>query len=94
VTIAGQAGIVGHVTIGDNAQIGAQAGENGAVPAGAHVLGAPAAPIGEARRRYGALQKLPEMRGHLRALEREVAELRRQVAELQARAAASTERSV
>jgi UDP-3-O-[3-hydroxymyristoyl] glucosamine N-acyltransferase len=83
VTIAGQAGIVGHVSIGDDAQIGAQAGVNGAVLPGAHVLGAPAAPVSEARRRFAALHKLPEMRGHLRALEREIAEIRRQLAALQ-----------
>jgi UDP-3-O-[3-hydroxymyristoyl] glucosamine N-acyltransferase len=76
VTIAGQAGVVGHLTIGDDAQVSAQAGVNSPVKAGSVVLGAPAAPVAEARRRYATFQKLPEMKSRMRALEREVAELR------------------
>jgi UDP-3-O-[3-hydroxymyristoyl] glucosamine N-acyltransferase len=77
VTIAGQAGVVGHITIGDDAQVGAQSGVNSSVKSGSIVLGAPAAPVAVARRRYATLQKLPEMKARMRSLEREVAELRR-----------------
>lgn len=82
VTIAGQAGVVGHLTIGDDAQVCAQAGVNSPVKAGSVVLGAPAAPVAEARRRYATFQKLPEMKAKMRQLEHEIAELRAAVAEL------------
>ena len=76
VTIAGQAGIAGHLEIGDDVQISAQAGVSNSVKAGMTVLGAPATPVKEARRRYAAWQKLPEMKDRLRTLEREVANLK------------------
>jgi len=86
VTIAGQAGVVGHITIGDDAQVSAQAGVNSPVKAGSMVLGAPAAPVAEARRRYATFQKLPEMKTRMRLLEREIAELRQAVAAIRGEA--------
>lgn len=83
VTIAGQAGVVGHLTIGDDAQVSAQAGVNSPVKPGSVVLGAPAAPVAEARRRYAAFQKLPEMKARVKSLEREVAELRELMQKIQ-----------
>lgn len=82
VTIAGQAGVVGHLTIGDDAVISAQAGVNSPVAAGTVVLGAPAAPVAEARRRYAIFQKLPELKTRMRQLEKEIAELRQVVQKL------------
>ncbi len=86
VMIAGQAGIAGHLEIGDDAQISAQAGVNSSVKAGTTVLGAPATPVKEARRRYAAWQKLPDMKDRLRTLEREIAELKAALAQMQANA--------
>jgi UDP-3-O-[3-hydroxymyristoyl] glucosamine N-acyltransferase len=82
VTIAGQAGVVGHLSIGDDAQISAQAGVVSPVEAGSIVLGAPAAPVAEARRRYATFQKLPELKARVRELEKELAELRKLMQQL------------
>ncbi|MFH0983417.1 MAG: UDP-3-O-(3-hydroxymyristoyl)glucosamine N-acyltransferase [Planctomycetota bacterium] len=77
VTIAGQAGIVGHIEIGDGVQIGAQAGVAESLAAGSKVLGSPAVPAQEAKRQVLLVQRLPEMKQRLKALEEEVQELRR-----------------
>lgn len=77
VTIAGQAGVVGHLSIGDDVRISAQAGVNSSIKAGETVLGAPAAPVAEARRRFAAVQKLPEMKRRMREMQKELADLRR-----------------
>ena len=79
VTIAGQAGIVGHIRIGDDVQIGAQAGVVDSLADGAKVLGSPAVPINDAKRQFVLVQRLPEMKERLRALEEEVQALRRAI---------------
>ena len=61
VVVAGQAGLVGHLTVGDGAVIGARAGVSKSVPAKTVVLGEPARPIGEQRRLFALIAKLPEM---------------------------------
>ncbi len=81
VTIAGQAGVVGHIHIGDHVQIGAQAGVTESIAAGTKVLGSPAAPINDAKRQFVLIQRLPEMKERLKALENEVQALRRLIPE-------------
>ena len=76
VTLAGQVGVVGHITIGDRAIIGAQSGVAHDVPPDTLMLGSPAVPHMEFKRGVAALHKLPSLGGKLRALERQVAELR------------------
>ena len=61
VIIAGQAGIVGHITIGDHAIVGAGAGVTKPVPANAVVLGSPAKPIGEQKRLFAFIARLPDL---------------------------------
>ncbi|MFN0006371.1 MAG: UDP-3-O-(3-hydroxymyristoyl)glucosamine N-acyltransferase [Planctomycetota bacterium] len=73
--LAGQAGINGHLEIGAGARIAGQAGVFGDVPAGADYLGWPARPRAEALRQYALVQRLPEMHGRLKALEKRLAEL-------------------
>ncbi|MCS6849988.1 MAG: UDP-3-O-(3-hydroxymyristoyl)glucosamine N-acyltransferase [Gemmataceae bacterium] len=68
VVIAGQAGINDHVHIGDRAVIGAKAGVVKSVPAGTYVLGAPAMPEREQKRILLSLEKLPEIRRHIRRI--------------------------
>jgi UDP-3-O-[3-hydroxymyristoyl] glucosamine N-acyltransferase len=65
VVIAGQAGIVDHVHIGQGAVIGAQSGVPKDIPAGTRVLGAPARPEREQKRILILMEKLPEMRRDL-----------------------------
>jgi UDP-3-O-[3-hydroxymyristoyl] glucosamine N-acyltransferase len=76
VTIAGQAGVAGHLSIGDGATVGGQAGVSEDVPEGVTVFGTPAQPLAVERRVGIAARRLPEALARLRALEREVAELR------------------
>jgi len=79
VTLAGQAGVVGHLNIGDNAKVGAKSGVREDVPADSTVLGVPAVPISEFKRRVVLVHKLPEMKQRIKDLEAQVAELRRLV---------------
>jgi UDP-3-O-[3-hydroxymyristoyl] glucosamine N-acyltransferase len=79
VTLAGQAGVAGHLTIGDDVRAGAQSGIAGSIESGADVLGSPAIPIGQAKRSFHLIQKLPDWVQRIKELEREVAELRRRL---------------
>lgn len=80
---AAQSGIVGHIKIGDGVQVGAQSGVINDVPPGIQILGSPAAPIAETRRKVVSVSKLPEMRKTLRDLIKQVQQLRARVAELE-----------
>jgi UDP-3-O-[3-hydroxymyristoyl] glucosamine N-acyltransferase len=73
--VGGQAGIVGHITIGNNVAIGAQAGVINNVGDGKVVLGAPAIEASQAKRAYGLIQFLPEMRQSIRELQDQVERL-------------------
>ncbi len=76
VKMGGQAGVIGHVTIGDHVNIGARAGVAHDVEPEESVLGQPATKASEAKRVFSIIQKLPDMKQRLRALEAEVAEMR------------------
>jgi UDP-3-O-[3-hydroxymyristoyl] glucosamine N-acyltransferase len=52
------------------------------VPADSQMVGAPATPIKEQMAIFATIQRLPEMRKQIRALERQVEVLRRAEAEL------------
>ncbi len=72
--LGGQVGIVGHIEIGNMVKIAAQAGVINDVPDGATVLGSPAIDIDVARRAYGSIQYLPELRKRIRKLEKRMDE--------------------
>jgi UDP-3-O-[3-hydroxymyristoyl] glucosamine N-acyltransferase len=74
----GQAGLAGHLTIGDRATINAQAGVHTDLEPGAAVMGYPATAAAAWARNAAAFNRLSEMRRELRALRAEVAELRGQ----------------
>jgi UDP-3-O-[3-hydroxymyristoyl] glucosamine N-acyltransferase len=76
VVMAGQVGVRDHVHIGERAVIGSKAGVTNDVAPGAEMLGAPAAPIRQAKLQMAAVAKLPEMRRQFRALQRQFEELR------------------
>ncbi len=76
VQMAGQAGVVGHVHIGDRATVGAKAGVVNDVEPNTYVLGQPAIKASDTKRHIFLIQKLPEMRTRLKALEAEVAQLK------------------
>lgn len=70
VIIAGQAGLVGHITIGAAAVIGAGAGVTKSVPAKAVVLGSPAKEIETQKKLIALINRLPELYERVRALEK------------------------
>jgi UDP-3-O-[3-hydroxymyristoyl] glucosamine N-acyltransferase len=76
VVMAGQVGVRDHVHIGDRAVICSKAGVSNDVHAGEEVLGAPAAPIRQAKLQMAAVSKLPEMRRQFRVMQRQLEEMR------------------
>lgn len=75
VVMAGQVGIRDHVSIGDGVTIGAKAGVMNDIPAGATYVGIPATPERQQLLILAALQKLPELKKQLRALQHTVTQL-------------------
>jgi UDP-3-O-[3-hydroxymyristoyl] glucosamine N-acyltransferase len=69
VQMGGQVGVADHVTIGDEARLGAQTGVSKSLEGGKTYLDAPAAEIGEARRRLAAYRRLPELLQRVHRLE-------------------------
>jgi UDP-3-O-[3-hydroxymyristoyl] glucosamine N-acyltransferase len=69
VSLAGQAGVVGHLVIGDDARIGARSVVTSNVPAGAYLLGHPATTHTVWKRAQVAWRRLPEILRRLRTLE-------------------------
>ncbi len=76
VVMAGQVGIPDHCHIGDQVRIGAKSGVMRDVPNGQTVLGIPATPERQQMQLLAALQRLPETRKQVRAMQRVVDELK------------------
>ncbi|HHT9105269.1 MAG TPA: UDP-3-O-(3-hydroxymyristoyl)glucosamine N-acyltransferase [Candidatus Wujingus californicus] len=72
VTLAGGAGIAGHVKIGNNVTIGGYSGVVRDIPDNETYLGAPALPIQRMRRCYVIIEKLPELKEHVKTLEKRI----------------------
>lgn len=72
----GQAGITGHLTIGDRATINAQSGVHTDLEPGASVAGSPATKDVTWARNVAAFNRLAEMRRELARLQKEVERLR------------------
>jgi UDP-3-O-[3-hydroxymyristoyl] glucosamine N-acyltransferase len=72
----GQAGVVGHIRIGDGAKAAAQSGITGDVPAGQEVGGSPAWPLAQTRRIWLSLSRLPQLRNAVRRLVREISAMK------------------
>lgn len=68
VVLAGQAGVVDHVTIGKGAIIGAQAGVTKDIGPGERVLGSPAVPFAEFTKSLWCMKRLPEWLQDLKSL--------------------------
>ncbi|MDG2284408.1 MAG: UDP-3-O-(3-hydroxymyristoyl)glucosamine N-acyltransferase, partial [Alphaproteobacteria bacterium] len=58
VVLAGQVGVVGHITIGTGVQVAAQSGVNKSIPDGARMGGSPTVPIRDFRRQVAAVKAL------------------------------------
>jgi UDP-3-O-[3-hydroxymyristoyl] glucosamine N-acyltransferase len=76
VTMAGQVGVVGHVTIGEKAIIMAQSAITKDVPPGAILLGSPAMPHKQFKRIRATMNVVPELAEKVRQLQRQIEELR------------------
>jgi UDP-3-O-[3-hydroxymyristoyl] glucosamine N-acyltransferase len=74
--IASQSGIAGHLKLGNQATVGAKSGVMRDVPDKGTVLGIPAAPDKQTKRQWIAAQQMPDLIRRLRALEKEVEQLK------------------
>lgn len=81
VVMAGQVGIPDHVHIGDQVTIGAKSGVMRDIPSGQTMLGIPATPERQQMQLLAALQRLPEMRKQVRAIQRVVDTLQERLEE-------------
>jgi UDP-3-O-[3-hydroxymyristoyl] glucosamine N-acyltransferase len=81
VTVGGQAGLVGHILVGEGAMVGAQSGVTKSVPPHTVVTGYPAVQHGLWKRLQALLQKLPQMFQRLRDVEERVQKLEREESE-------------
>jgi UDP-3-O-[3-hydroxymyristoyl] glucosamine N-acyltransferase len=75
VTLAGQVGVSGHLTIHEGAQVYAQSGVGHDVPKGSAISGSPAFDAREWLRAATGFQKLPDLIKTVRQLERRLAAL-------------------
>ena len=71
-TLAGQAGLVGHIEVGDQATVAAKAGVSKDVPAKAVFFGYPAEPLDEAKASIARVRRLPKLLERVRKLEAEL----------------------
>jgi UDP-3-O-[3-hydroxymyristoyl] glucosamine N-acyltransferase len=75
VVMAAQVGIAGHVNVGSQSTLGGRAGVTKDVAAGSSVLGFPAVPVREERRRIGSVARIPQLIARVKELEKRLAEL-------------------
>ncbi|HYU31686.1 MAG TPA: UDP-3-O-(3-hydroxymyristoyl)glucosamine N-acyltransferase, partial [Thermoanaerobaculia bacterium] len=72
VVLAGQAGVSGHIHLGDGAQVAAKSAALTSVESGVQVAGIPAVELKRWRRQTVLVARLEEMSRRLRALERKL----------------------
>ena len=77
--MAGQVGIADHITVGDGARLGSQAGVHRDVPAGAGMIGTPAMEGDRGLRALAAIGRLPDLLKDVRALGRRLDALERRL---------------
>ncbi|MBI1925443.1 UDP-3-O-(3-hydroxymyristoyl)glucosamine N-acyltransferase, partial [Candidatus Poribacteria bacterium] len=82
VTIAGQSGVVGHITVGEDTTVFAKSGVTKDLPAGSSVSGFPARPHAQELRIQAALHRLPVMLHEFSLLQQRVAELEAKLREV------------
>ena len=73
--MAGQAGLVGHITVGDGAIVTAQSGVSKSVPAGAIVSGYPARPFEVTQKAHAYVHNLPKLFDTIKELKKKIEEL-------------------
>ena len=68
--IAGQAGIVGHITVGDHVTIGAQSGVTHSVPSNQTIFGSPAMEASKRRKVEVLVRNIENLARRLEILEK------------------------
>ena len=74
--VGGQAGIAGHLHVGDGAQFAAQTGVHSDVAAGQRLIGSPAEELRAYGRQVMSLKHLPALLRTVGKLEKEIAALK------------------
>lgn len=75
----GQVGIAGHIDVADRTQLGAQSGLISNKKAGAVLMGSPAFDARQWMKASAMYKRLPDMMDEIKALKKELAELRAQI---------------
>ena len=78
--MAGQAGIAGHLQVGDDTVVAARSLVIGSVPPRQFVSGSPARDHGESMRAIAAQRRVPDLIKRVRELEKELEALKTQLA--------------
>jgi UDP-3-O-[3-hydroxymyristoyl] glucosamine N-acyltransferase len=76
IMVGGQAGINGHLTIADHTKIVAQSGIPSSVKTADTLMGSPAIPLHDFKRSYIGFRRLPEILDEVRALRKEINQLK------------------
>ena len=73
--IGGQAGIVGHIQLGDGSKVNAQSGVSKSIEPGKAVTGSPAYDYTQALRSQAVSRRLPELEKRIKELEQLIKDL-------------------
>ena len=80
--IGGQVGFVGHIKVADGSKVQAQSGVAASInEEGKALYGSPAIPYGDYLKSYAVFKQLPSINRQIRALEREIAQLKERISE-------------
>lgn len=75
VVLAGQVGVRDHIHIGTGAKVGAKGGVVSSIPDGETYIGIPCTPERHQKRVLAAIQRLPEIKQQVKAMQRQLKEL-------------------
>jgi UDP-3-O-[3-hydroxymyristoyl] glucosamine N-acyltransferase len=75
----GQAGLAGHITVGDKVNIGAQAGVISNLDSNLTLIGSPTQEPRAFFREVALTRRLPEMYQQLKSLQKEISELKKKL---------------
>ena len=75
--IGGQAGVVGHITVGDRTIVGSSSGVTSSVPEGSQIMGSFGFDASKFRRVNAVYRNLPELQRTVRKLKKEVEALKK-----------------
>ncbi len=73
--LAGQVGVAGHIVVGEGSTVGAQSGVPQDVPPNTFVLGSPAIPAEDEKRRIFSVMRLPRLKQKVAELEKRLKDL-------------------